>query len=52
MLNHLGETEAAAKVRNAYDAVLAEGNPEHLTRDIGGKAGTDQFTDALIRAMI
>ena len=52
MLNHLGETKAASRIRDAYNLVLAEGNPENLTRDIGGKAGTDQFADAVIRAMI
>lgn len=51
MLNHLGETAAGDKIKNAYDAVLQEGNPEKLTRDIGGKAGTQQFTDAIIKAM-
>ncbi len=51
MLNYLGEHQAADRIRNAYDAVLGEGNPEKLTRDIGGKATTQQFTDAIIRAM-
>lgn len=51
MLDHLGETEAAAGIREAYDAVLGEENPEKLTRDIGGTASTQQFTDAIIRAM-
>ena len=51
MLNHLNETEAAGKIKEAYDQVLAEGNPEVLTRDIGGKGGTKEFTQALIKAM-
>lgn len=51
MLNHLGEQVAAGRIRDAYNAVLSEGNPEHLTRDIGGTAGTQQFTDAIIKAM-
>lgn len=51
MLNHLGETQAAARIRDAYNAVLQEGDPEKLTHDIGGKAGTQQFTDAVIAAM-
>ena len=46
MLNHIGETDIATRIRNAYDAVLAEGKT--LTRDLGGTAGTDQFADALI----
>jgi isocitrate dehydrogenase (NAD+) len=48
MLNHLGETAAAARIRAAYDAVLREGNPREITRDIGGVAGTDDFTRAVI----
>lgn len=51
MLNHLKEVEAAEKIKAAYDQVLAEGNPEVLTRDIGGTGGTKEFTQALIRAM-
>ena len=49
MLNHVGETAAAGRIRAAYDAVLTEGNPAELTRDIGGTAGTSAFTDALLR---
>jgi isocitrate dehydrogenase (NAD+) len=48
MLNHLGETATAARIRAAYDAVLREGNPREVTRDIGGTAGTDDFTRAVI----
>ncbi len=51
MLNHLGETAAATKIKNAYNAVLAEGNPEVLTRDIGGRGTTESFTQGIIRAM-
>ncbi len=51
MLNHLGELDAAAKIRQAYDQVLAEGNPEVLTRDIGGVGTTTSFTDAIIQVM-
>src|SRR6476659_8413838 len=35
MLNHLGERELADRIKAAYDDVLATGNPEELTRDIG-----------------
>jgi isocitrate dehydrogenase (NAD+) len=48
MLNHLGETDIATKIKNAYDNLLREGNPSKLTRDLGGAAGTAQFTQALI----
>ncbi len=51
MLRHLGEEEAANRIRDAYNAVLMEGNPKNLTRDIGGEATTQQFTEAIIRAM-
>ncbi|MGD0390521.1 MAG: isocitrate/isopropylmalate dehydrogenase family protein [Tepidisphaeraceae bacterium] len=46
MLNHLQETLLAEKIKQAYDAVLAEG--QHLTRDLGGSASTDGFADAVI----
>jgi len=48
MLNHLHEEKIAEKIKTAYNTVLAEGNPETLTRDLGGTAGTNAFTDALI----
>lgn len=51
MLNHLGETGAATRIREAYDAVLAEANPAELTRDIGGTGGTSTFADALIKRL-
>jgi isocitrate dehydrogenase (NAD+) len=47
MLAHLGEREAAERLQGAVEAVYAEGR--HLTGDVGGKAGTDEFTDAIIR---
>jgi isocitrate dehydrogenase (NAD+) len=46
MLNHLGETAVAEKIKYAYDAVLAEG--KHLTPDLKGSATTDGFADAII----
>jgi isocitrate/isopropylmalate dehydrogenase len=49
MLNHLGETAAADRIKCAYNNALAEGRPEELTVDIGGRAGTTEFTDALVR---
>jgi isocitrate dehydrogenase (NAD+) len=51
MLNHIHEEAIATKIKNAYDAVLAEGDKSKLTRDLGGTAGTDQFADALIAKM-
>jgi len=51
MLNHVGETAIATKIKTAYDRLLAEGNSAKLTRDLGGTAGTEQFTRALIEQL-
>jgi isocitrate dehydrogenase (NAD+) len=48
MLRHLGLTSTAERIKAAYNAVLAEGRPEEITRDIGGTASTDEFADAVI----
>jgi isocitrate dehydrogenase (NAD+) len=50
MLNHIHEEAIAAKIKAAYDAVLEEG--AHKTRDLGGTAGTDEFTDALVARIV
>src|ERR1700746_334532 len=47
MLRHLGEHEAALKIRNALEKVYR--HKEKLTRDVGGQAGTSEFADAIIR---
>jgi isocitrate dehydrogenase (NAD+) len=49
MLRHIGEPEAALKVRNGLERVYR--NRERLTRDVGGKAGTSEFADAVIQEM-
>src|SRR5690348_13707917 len=49
MLRHLGEHDAALKIRNALEKVYR--TPEKLTRDIGGKADTSQFADFVIESM-
>lgn len=49
MLAHLGEREAATRMQNAIERTYAEG--KHLTGDVGGKASTAEFTDAVIRHM-
>ncbi len=46
MLAHLGERDAAARLQKAIEAVYREGT--HMTRDVGGTAGTDEFTNAVI----
>jgi isocitrate dehydrogenase (NAD+) len=47
MLAHLGEREAANRLQRAIEAVYAEGT--QLTGDVGGKASTCEFTNAVIR---
>jgi isocitrate dehydrogenase (NAD+) len=49
MLDHLGERAAARRIEAALEKVYREG--KHVTRDIGGKAGTAEFTDAVIGAL-
>ncbi len=49
MLRHLGEPDAALKIRNAIDEVYRDRTK--LTRDVGGSAGTSEFADAIIQAM-
>jgi isocitrate dehydrogenase (NAD+) len=49
MLRHLGESDAALKIRHALEKVYR--NREKLTRDVGGKAGTSEFADSIIAAM-
>jgi isocitrate dehydrogenase (NAD+) len=45
MLDHLGEADAARRVRDAVRTVLTEG--ETLTRDLGGTAGTTELAEAI-----
>jgi len=49
MLRHLGEIQAADRVQSAMEAVYAE--RKHVTKDIGGSAGTTEFADAVIAAL-
>lgn len=46
MLRYLGEKSAADRLEQAVRAVLAAG--EALTGDLGGKASTQQFTEAVL----
>jgi tartrate dehydrogenase/decarboxylase/D-malate dehydrogenase len=48
MLEHLGESEAAARLMRAVASVTAEGV---LTPDIGGTATTHEVTDAVCKAI-
>jgi isocitrate dehydrogenase (NAD+) len=47
MLQHLGEADAARRVRHAIEQVYAR--REKLTPDVGGVATTGEFVDAVIR---
>ena len=49
MLRHLGEEQAADHIRAAVGHVYREG--KHLTRDVGGTAGTTEFADSVIEAL-
>jgi isocitrate dehydrogenase (NAD+) len=49
MLDYLGERSAARRIETALETVYREG--KHTTRDVGGKAGTEEFTDAVIGAL-
>jgi isocitrate dehydrogenase (NAD+) len=49
MLDHLGERGAARSIETALEKVYREG--VHTTRDVGGQAGTDEFTEAVIAAL-
>ena len=46
MLDHVGDTGRAARIRSALETVIRDGRT--VTRDLGGTAGTDQFADAII----
>jgi len=48
MLDHLGETAAAAHLVRAFERVLASGT---RTGDLGGDATTDSFTDAVVASV-
>jgi tartrate dehydrogenase/decarboxylase/D-malate dehydrogenase len=47
MLEHLGESDAAARLLGAVEAVCRSGT---VTRDIGGEASTSQVGDAVAKA--
>lgn len=49
LLRHIGETAAADRIEQALAAVLAE--KRHVTRDLGGEAGTRRMTEAIIEKL-
>ncbi len=49
MLIHLNEHAAAKRLQSAIEKVYA--GRRHMTRDVGGTAGTNEFTEAVIAAL-
>ncbi len=49
LLTHIGETEAGQNLQHAIEGVYREG--KYLTRDVGGNASTQEFTDAVLKAL-
>jgi isocitrate dehydrogenase (NAD+) len=49
MLEHVGRNEPAGRLRSAIDLTLNQDRVR--TRDLGGSAGTAEFTNALIRRL-
>ena len=49
MLDHVGDAERARRIRRALETTVRHGTI--TTRDLGGSATTDQFTDAIIAAL-
>jgi isocitrate dehydrogenase (NAD+) len=47
MLRYMGENALAARLDNAIDATLR--HKDQCTADLGGKAGTREFTESIIR---
>lgn len=46
LLEHMGEDARAKRIRDALETTIREGKT--VTRDLGGTASTDEFTDAVI----
>jgi isocitrate dehydrogenase (NAD+) len=46
LLDHVGDSPRATRIRGALETTIREGKT--VTRDLGGTATTDQFTDAVI----
>jgi isocitrate dehydrogenase (NAD+) len=46
LLDHIGQGERATRIRQALESTIREG--KRTTRDLGGTASTDEFTDAII----
>jgi isocitrate dehydrogenase (NAD+) len=46
LLDHIGDNRRATRIRGALEATIRTGTT--ITRDLGGTATTDEFTDAVI----
>jgi isocitrate dehydrogenase (NAD+) len=46
LLDHIGASDRANRIRSALETTIREGKT--VTRDLGGSATTDEFTDAII----
>jgi tartrate dehydrogenase/decarboxylase/D-malate dehydrogenase len=51
MLDHLGEAEAAAAVEAAFASVVAAGDPQVVTPDLGGSGTTAGLGQAIAEAI-
>lgn len=49
MLKHIGERKAALLLEHGIHTVLGQGRVR--THDLGGTAGTDAYTDAIVAAI-
>jgi isocitrate dehydrogenase (NAD+) len=50
MLDHLGDVTRADRIRAAVESTIRDGTT--ITRDLGGTASTDEFTDAVIAKLL
>jgi isocitrate/isopropylmalate dehydrogenase len=49
LCEHVGQADVARRIQGAAERVLGERRV--LTRDLGGTAGTREFTDAVVAAL-
>jgi isocitrate dehydrogenase (NAD+) len=49
MLEHLGQGDRATRIRKSFEGLIKAGTT--VTRDLGGTATTDEFTDAIIAGL-
>ncbi|HEX7117577.1 MAG TPA: isocitrate/isopropylmalate family dehydrogenase [Longimicrobiales bacterium] len=49
MLEHIGQQPVATRIRQAIEATIADGRD--LTPDLGGRASTGQFAEAVVRML-